>query len=65
MKKGRDWIMEKKERRRRQGRCACCEESATSLTKIFLIGMLYDSSTLTVDTFFPCAVFIGLQGGPS
>lgn len=66
VKKGRDWIMEKKERRRRQGRCACSWESATLLTKIFLFGMLsYDISTVTVDTFPPCAVFIGLQGGPS
>lgn len=29
VKKGRDWIMEKKERRRRQGRYACRWESAT------------------------------------
>lgn len=51
VKKGRDWIMEKKERRRRQGRWAC---SLATLTKIFLFGMLsHDISLLTVDTFSP------------
>lgn len=33
VKKGRDWIMEKKERRRRQGRCVCILDSPSLLTK--------------------------------
>lgn len=64
VKKGRDWIMEKKERRRRQGRCACSWKSANPLTKIFLFGMLsYHISLLTVDTSPLCFFFICLQGG--
>lgn len=60
LKKGRDWIMEKKERRRRQGRYV-----HSSILNWFLFLELVVSVTLADTSSLSAVCFVVLQGGSS
>lgn len=56
VKKGRDWILEKKERRRRQGRC---------VHGYFKLSFVENSFNVWPCSWSFCFLFLGLQGRSS